>query len=70
MDKAEREKYGLLIPAILIWIGMISLNGCVDMQSARYYNPILYIANGVMQYFTIIQLSSQATENKSKVHSI
>lgn len=55
--KLRGRKYWLLIPAILIWTGMILLNGCVDMRSARYYNPILYIANGVMGTIIFLNIS-------------
>ena len=31
-----------------VWIILVSINGCVDMRSARYYNPFLYIINGIL----------------------
>lgn len=46
--KFEGRKYWLLLLMIVIWIGSICQNGCVDMRSARYYNPILYIVNGAL----------------------
>lgn len=45
--RLEENHYWLLIPMISVWVYLVSLNGCVDMRSARYFNPVLYFVNGV-----------------------
>ena len=47
-DWIRVKKIWLLIPLIFIWLLMVYSNGCVDMRSARYYNPVLYIANAML----------------------
>lgn len=42
------EKKWMIIPAILLWLMLVYLNGCIDMRSARYYNLVLYIVSGVL----------------------
>lgn len=48
MDYFKLEKKWMIIPAILVWLVFVHLSGCIDMRSARYYNPVLYIVNGVL----------------------
>ena len=40
-----------------VWIILVSINGCVDMRSARYYNPVLYIINGVLGTLIVWNIS-------------
>lgn len=47
-DYFKLEKKWMIIPAILVWLVFVHLNGCIDMRSARYYNPVLYVVNGVL----------------------
>lgn len=56
--KIEEKKCWLMIPLIVIWLVLVYLNGCVDMRSARYYNPILYICNGVLGTIIFWNISS------------
>ena len=37
-----------IIPIVLVWLMLVYLNGCVDMRTARYYNPVIYIVDGVL----------------------
>ena len=40
------DKKWKIVPEILAWLMLVYINGCIDMRSARYYNPVLYIVNG------------------------
>lgn len=42
------RNYWLQILASIVWFILVYLNGRVDMRTACYYNPLLYIMNGVL----------------------
>lgn len=53
----DNKNYWVLFPMIFLWIVFVVLNGCVDMRSARYYNPIFYITNGVLGTLIVWNIS-------------
>lgn len=51
MKNTERFKINTnwqIVPIVFVWLVLVYLNGCIDMRTARYYNPVLYIVDGVL----------------------
>lgn len=68
IDCFKLEKKWMIIPVILVWLILVYLNGCIEMRSARYYNPALYIVNGVLG--TVIFWNIARWIGKSKISEI
>lgn len=54
----------------IIWLIFVSLNGCVDMRSCRYYNPVLYLVNGLLGTVTCFYLARIIKEKNFKIKRI
>lgn len=42
------KKKWMIVPMVWLWLTLVYLNGRIDMRTACYYNPVLYIVNGVL----------------------
>ena len=54
----------------IIWIIFVSMNGCIDMRSCRYYNPVLYLVNGLLGTGVCFYLARIIKEKNLKVKRI
>ena len=54
----------------IIWLILVSMNGCVDMRSCRYYNPILYLVNGLLGTALCLYLAYVIKERNLKIKRI
>lgn len=71
MHKEELYKY-VSIPVCMsiIWIILVSMNGCIDMRSCRYYNPVLYLVNGLLGTGVCFYLARIIKEKNLKIKRI
>lgn len=60
----------IVICMSIIWLIFVSMNGCVDMRSCRYYNPVLYLVNGVFGTVVCFYLARIIKEKNLKIKKI